>query len=118
MGDLDPSGENIFERLRDDVVAFLSDLNPDQGITFERLAITRKQAAEMNLPTAPAKTTDMRARNFDGETVQCEAIPPDVLNGIVRDAIASRIDMAIFQENLDREKQERQALLERIEGWA
>ena len=44
--------------------------------------------------------------NFDGETVQCEAIPPDVLNQIVREAVRSRLNMDAFEANLAREQQE------------
>jgi hypothetical protein len=45
-----------------------------------------------------------------GETVQCEAIPPDALNQIVRDAIVSRLDMDVFDENIAQERCERESV--------
>jgi hypothetical protein len=41
------------------------------------------------LETAPPKVTDRRA--FSGATCQAEAIPPDVLAQILRDAIEARL---------------------------
>ena len=125
LGDLDPSGEDIFSNLKEDVGAFVKQMsmedhgdgnghwrNSNATVDALRVAVTRAQADAMQLPSAPAKASDSRSKNFDGETVQCEAIPPDVLDGIVRDAITSRLDMAAFEENLARERQER----ERIEA--
>jgi hypothetical protein len=120
LGDLDPSGEDIFTNIREDVAAFVEHMTVVEETPYGRwregnavmeavrVAVTREQADAMELPTAPPKTTDSRTKNFVGETVQCEAIPPDALNGIVREAIRSRLDMAAFEENLARERQERE----------
>jgi hypothetical protein len=54
------------------------------------------------LPTAPAKETDRRS--FAGATTQVEAIPPDVLSEIIRDAIKSRLDKAVYDAILRKEK--------------
>jgi hypothetical protein len=114
LGDLDPSGEDIFCNLREDVGAFVSQMSTVDvsGATVEahRVAVTRAQADAMQLPTAPAKTTDSRSKNFEGETVQCEAIPPDVLNQLARDAILAHVDMAAFEQNLATEKLERERI--------
>jgi hypothetical protein len=117
LGDLDPSGEDIFVNIKEDVGAFvaeMADIELHHGsgraatMSAVRVAVTREQAEAMELPTAPPKATDSRTKNFVGETVQCEAIPPDTLNGIVREAIRSRLDMGAFEENLARERQERE----------
>jgi hypothetical protein len=47
-----------------------------------------EQIGAWSLPTAPPKATDRRA--FAGETLQAEAIPPDQLAAIVREAIEAR----------------------------
>lgn len=66
------------------------------------------------LATAPPKPTDRRA--FEGETVQAEAIPPDVLSRLVRDAIEARQDARIMRDLLAHEAEARAELLERFGG--
>ena len=89
IGDFDPSGVHIYQSLADDVSAFVGELGGE--VSFRRLAVTPKHIDEFVLPTAPAKATDNRS--FDGQgTVQAEAIPPDQLAHILRDALASNFD--------------------------
>jgi hypothetical protein len=133
IGDLDPSGEDMFTVIKEDVGAFVSDMAiEDHGeargrwivgnvdVEAVRVAATREQAIAMNLPTAPAKDTDSRTKNFKGlgddskGTVQCEAIPPDQLRDIVREAIEARIDRGAFEQNLAREETERQRAIDII----
>lgn len=114
LGDLDPSGEDMFTVISEDVGAFFDQMNltdigakdERRSVRFERIAVTREQAALYELPSAPKKETDSRAKKFQGETVQCEALPPDTLNAIVREAITSRLDMQAFAANADQEKRE------------
>lgn len=81
-------------------------LNAARSLEVIRLAVTPDQIAEMALPTAPPKHSDRRA--FDADyTVQCEAISPDVLTGILRTAIEARrcpdtTEAVLAQENQDR----------------
>ncbi|HRO15348.1 MAG TPA: hypothetical protein PLL33_09945, partial [Paracoccus sp. (in: a-proteobacteria)] len=114
IGDLDPSGEHLFTSLAEDVGAMCYGLDPDCAPTFTRLAVTRAQAKAMDLPSAPPKPTDRRA--FTGETVQAEAIPPDVLSALVRDAIAARQDADTLRAVLAREAEARADLMDRLEG--
>lgn len=89
LGDLDPSGVHLFSSLAEDVCAMtrqIANLEP----VFTRLAVTPEQASALGLPSAPAKPTDNR--EFSGQTVQCEAIAPDVLSNLLRDAIEARRD--------------------------
>jgi hypothetical protein len=110
LGDLDPSGEDIFTNIEEDVGAFVRQMAVDDDVEMKavRIAVTRSQALALDLPTTPPKTTDSRAKNFDGETVQCEAIPPNLLNEIVRDEIRSRLDLDIFAANLALEARDSQ----------
>ena len=89
VGDRDPSGEHIHSSLFNDVNAFA-----DGAVEMTRLAVTERQVEDMNLPTAPPKSTDKRS--FSGLTTQAEAIPPADLRRIVRLAVRSRIDHDIF----------------------
>jgi hypothetical protein len=88
IGDHDPSGVHLFRNLAEDVTALakgLAEAPDDLDIRFSRLAVTPGQITVLGLPTAPPKATDRRS--FTGETVQAEAIPPDVLADIIRNAI-------------------------------
>ena len=86
-----------------DVQAIACDLGLPADIRFSRLAVTPSQIDELRLPTAPAKPTDRRS--FTGETVQCEAIPPDVLAAIIRTAIEERFDQNAYVKVLDAERE-------------
>lgn len=114
IGDLDPSGVHLFTSLAEDVEAMVRALGGSDDLTFTRLAVTREQAADMALPTAPPKATDRRA--FSGQTVQAEAIPPDVLAGIVRGAIVERQDGGIRADTLAREASARSGLVGLLEA--
>ncbi len=113
LGDLDPSGEHLFSSLAEDVRAMAHALC-GAAPGFTRLAVTREQAAALDLPTAPPKPTDRR--RFEGDTVQCEAIAPDVLSGILRDAIEARRDPEAEAIALAREADMRAALVAKLGG--
>jgi len=111
LGDHDPSGVHMFSSLDEDINEFIDYYGGT--VEFIRLAVTPEQIDDYQLPTAPPKKTDRRS--FEGnETVQCEAIPPDVLLDIVRDAIEGWFDMDLFEEVLEEEKVVRQDVLSRL----
>lgn len=116
IGDLDPSGVHLFTALAEDVGAMCYGLDPESAPRFTRLAVTPAQAEAMDLPSAPPKATDRRA--FTGETVQAEAIPPDMLSALVRNAIEARQDGDTLRAVLDREAQARGDLVEWLERMA
>lgn len=89
LGDLDPSGVHLFSSLAEDVCAMTLHIAGVEPV-FTRLAVTPEQASRLGLPSAPPKATDKR--QFSGETVQCEAIAPDVLSDLLRHAIDARRD--------------------------
>jgi hypothetical protein len=105
--DLDPSGAHMFLAAIEDIKAFTRELGGE--VTFTRLAVTREQIAQYDLPTAPPKATDKRA--FRGRTCQAEALAPDVLAGILRHAIEQRIDHRVLDRVLKRERAERRKLV-------
>jgi hypothetical protein len=85
LGDFDPSGVNAGEC----VDRTLKEMAPDADITFERLAVTPDQIRDWRLPTRPTKKQDSRAKRFgvDVPSVELDAIHPDRLRALVRDAI-------------------------------
>jgi hypothetical protein len=99
IGDHDPSGAHLLMSLAEDVAAFADRWGGD--INFVRLAVTPDQVDALSLPTAPAKPSDNRA--FHGETCQAEAIAPDVLAAMLREAIENRIDADAYAAVLERE---------------
>jgi hypothetical protein len=112
IGDHDPSGVSMFLSFLEDVESFTRELGGQA--TFTRLAVTPAQIAEFNLPTAPPKPTDNRA--FAGQTCQAEALAPDVLANIVRDAIEACIDRRVLERVERRERRIRRALLRKLNG--
>jgi hypothetical protein len=113
VGDFDPSGESIFEAITQDAAAFVEAdrVIAPQRIEARRVALTREQVAEHELPTAPAKTTDGRSKNWRGETCQLEALPPDVLADIVNEAISDELDLDRYAGVLELERGDRAELL-------
>ncbi|MFG3506780.1 hypothetical protein ACGF5F_14840 [Streptomyces sp. NPDC047821] len=110
IGDWDPTGLHLFTALAEDVTAFAALDAPDVTVRFDRLAVTEHQIAAFHLPTAPVKASDRRS--FPGtSTTQAEALPPDALAALVRDAISNSRDTGILAEVLDREEAQRRALL-------
>lgn len=75
------------------------------SIRAERIALTWDQVDEYDLPTAPPSSKDSRSKNWPyDDTAQAEALPPDILQQIVRTAIEDHLDMDIYQEEVDREE--------------
>lgn len=112
IGDHDPSGVHVFGSLDEDVRAFAGAMGAD--VQFSRLAVLPQHIDQFNLLTAPPKPTDRRV--FSGETVQAEALPPDVLAELVKQAIVEHLDMDVYDFALRQEEVERLELLERLGG--
>ncbi|MFI1765330.1 hypothetical protein ACH41H_25170 [Streptomyces sp. NPDC020800] len=111
IGDYDQSGEHMFSSLAEDVMAFAGASGAE--VEFERVAVTDEQVAAYNLPAAPPKATDRRS--FSGTaTTQAEALPPDILAAIVREAIEAHRDPSLHERALAREDAERRAIRSRL----
>jgi hypothetical protein len=110
LGDHDPSGRdidrNIEKRLRE--------FAPDTDLTFARIAVTEEQIAEWSLPGRPTKRTDTRARDWQGDSVELDAIPPDRL----RDLVQANIEYHVDTEQLERIRTVEAAERESIRGFA
>lgn len=64
----------------------------DAFADFTRVAVTEDQIAAWDLPTRPTKQSDTRSRNFQGESVELDAIPPDRLRALAAEVIESHVD--------------------------
>jgi hypothetical protein len=120
LGDFDPSGVSIFERVRDDVTAFLEDDAPELSFEAVRVALTREQIDEHKLPTDPVKTRDSRSKTWTRERRGCgpdrthkcelEALAPDLVAELLKAAIEKRLDDDALAEAKLQEKRDRSGL--------
>jgi len=101
VGDFDKTGRDIYRVLSENVGAFVDAMGG--LVSFTRLAVTPEQAA--SLPTG-----------FDTDNVQVEAIPPDQLAQIIRDALEARIDPARFAEIEAEEEANKAQFRRRLDG--
>lgn len=106
FGDCDPSGRDIPRA----VERSLREMAPDADITFEVVAVTDQQIAELNLPTRPTKSTDSRSKNFTGESVEVDAIPPKELKRMCRNLIEQHVDDEALAKHNNVERIERETL--------
>jgi hypothetical protein len=108
FGDFDPSGLNIPEVVERDLLSFFR-----SEVEVHRMALTRPQIDERNLPPAPVKLTDSRAAGFvseHGEEVyELDAIEPLELQELIRASVDEYFDDrqavardALVAEGLDR----------------
>jgi hypothetical protein len=87
LGDWDPSGQDA----ADHIERKLREYAPDAEIHYEKLAVTKAQIVQLKLPTRPTKKSDSRAKRWLGDSVELDAIPPDYLRQLVRNAIERHI---------------------------
>lgn len=112
-GDYDPSGLSILDSLAQDVEALAAGLGKND-VEFRRVIVTPRQIEEYGLPPAPQKATDNRGEWMD-ETVQAEALPPDILAQEIRDAITAIVDEDVLAEARDLGDRERQQILDTLD---
>jgi hypothetical protein len=99
IGDFDPSGLSRMVSFAEDVAALAAGLDCDPEPEFDTILLTREQVARYQLPGAPPKPKDKRGVWLDGEqTVQVEALPPDMLAAEVRRAVTPWIDLEALIE--------------------
>jgi len=118
-GDYDPSGLSIIDALAQDVTEFVIGLG-SHAPDFRRVVVTPEQIEQYALPSAPQKATDNRGEYMD-ETVQAEALPPDILAAELRAAIEAVIDPDALDRAHRRGDAERSQILTELDdrdAWA
>ena len=111
-GDFDPSGEDI----RRDFVE-----RTDCWSTVVRVALSKEQVDQYDLPPQPGKQSDSRAAAFQkrhGQLVQVEvdALPPATLRELFSQAVGAYMDVSIFSEVSAAEDQDRITLQRALEA--
>jgi hypothetical protein len=108
LGDHDPSGGDMVRDVRDRLAMFGVD------VKVEKLALTMDQVERYNLPPNPAKMSDPRTASYVGQhgesSWEVDALPPDVLQALIRDALEGIIDGDELNAVLAREEQDMQWL--------
>jgi len=112
FGDHDPSGVDITRAVEEGIREFA----PGADVTLERIAVTEKQIEAWNLPTRPTKTSDARSKDFDGESVEVDAIPPKTLRGLIEECICRNIDGKAWTASKRRERFDRRKLASLLQG--
>lgn len=128
IGDFDPSGEGLYETLRDDVSEMVWHTAARDLLVVERMALTEEQVLEMEVETAPPKPLDSRSRGFvarhpeivrelgtENITAQLEALKPPELKELIGNALSEHIDRDAYQAVLDEEKETQRTVLEALE---
>ena len=89
FGDHDPSGVDAARAIEES----LREMAPNAEIHFERMAVTPAQIGAWRLPSRPTKAADPRSKNWTGgESVELDAIDPDILRALVRQSIQRHVD--------------------------
>lgn len=118
LTDFDPSGVSIAEKIESELQARA----PGHEVHIRRLAVDREQIDRWDLPTRPTKTSDTRARNFQRvhgtDSVELDAIPPDELRKLVKDAIDGHMDPWRLEQFRMVEQEERETLRQWFGGAA
>jgi hypothetical protein len=107
LGDRDPSGVLIDRAIERNLREFA----PDADITFKRLAVLSGQVEEWGLPSRPTKREgNSHAKGFEADSVELDAIPPEQLRALVREAIEQHIDRQALEDLRAQEERDREGL--------
>ena len=114
LGDHDPSGLDMIRDIRERLHEF--------GVFPKviHIGLTWEQIEEYNPPPNPTKITDPRSSWYIGEhgnmSWEVDALPPNVLDTLVRETIEKEIDMKLFEGMLRQEKADKKILQGYIEN--
>jgi hypothetical protein len=114
LGDHDPSGEDMVRDIGDRLTMLCSPVN------VYKVALTFDQVSEYQPPPNPTKLTDSRAAGYiakyGDECWEVDALPPDVLQELIRDAVSEHLDRDLMDEVVAREDSDKERLLGFVEG--
>jgi hypothetical protein len=115
LGDHDPSGLDMTRDLQDRLTLFGAD------VEVQRIALTMDQIDQYNPPPNPAKTTDARFEGYmaeyGDESWELDALPPDVLAGVIESNLAPYVDVDAWEQGEAEEENERERLRVIVRNW-
>lgn len=117
LGDHDPSGldmtRDIYNRLN---------LVFGVNVEVDRIALNMDQVTAFSPPPNPTKMTDSRAEGYIAEygyeSWELDALDPAALNTLIQDAIRDRLDQDLFDEQVEREEDERKEIMIVSSSWS
>ena len=116
LGDFDPSGMDMIRDIEDRIKEFATKHFEHFPLDVIPIALTKEQIRKYNPPPNPAKRTDPRANKFIQEhgvtSWEVDALPPNVLNELLEDAIKQHINVGMYKEIVSREKADKDRLEE------
>lgn len=111
LGDHDPSGIDMTRDVEDRLSMYSG-----APVEIIRLALNYEQVQQWNPPENPAKTTDARytayARRYGESSWELDAVEPRTLADLVRDLVYERRDIDLWEEAVEREEEQRRALVQ------
>ncbi len=121
LGDHDPSGVSIHESMAEDLAAFCADRDKPGIVEIRRVALTSEQITTLDITTTPdeIKPTDSRSRAFIERglepAAQLEAIPPDTLGTVARQAVERTLDLEVLADSRERERLEKAEVQDKLD---
>lgn len=90
-------------------------------LTVNRIALTMDQINQYQPPPNPAKMSDSRAHGYveeyGYESWELDALPPQVLTDLVREAVEGLIDQDAWDDEIEREQEGQRLLQQASEKW-
>lgn len=115
VGDHDPSGLDMLR----DIEERLEEFGADGMFKMVPVALTMAQIEKFKPPPNPAKISDPRAgwyiREFGDMSWELDALPPEVLEKIVKKAVLDHLDSNKFEEMLIQESTDKQKITSLLE---
>lgn len=113
FGDYDPSGEDIPRSIEENLARLGC-----EDFMVKRIALLRHQVEEWNLPPAPAKSTDSRTKNASMNVqIELDAVEPNQLQRMCREAILAEFDTNAYAELIDQEEEEREQYIIELKDY-
>ena len=107
IGDYDPAG--VLIDLQKSIMKELHN-HLGGGLALHRIAITQEQIAQYDLPTKPRKESEQRRRDIE-ETVEAEAMPVELLLGLLRQKLDAFLPDGALEKARERERRTRNVLV-------
>lgn len=116
FGDFDPSGEDMVRDLQNRIVKYG---NGERVALVHKIALTKAQIKDYDVPTTPPKKEDARTKAFvekhGSKTAELDAIDPADLQGMVEAAIKEYIDPVRWDESNDKSSNDMQQINEMVD---
>lgn len=116
LGDHDPSGKDMSRDIVDRLDLF------GVSVNFQRIALNYDQIEEYGPPPNPTKLSDSRASGYIAEygheCWELDALRPDVIDSLIREAVTNLCDLELMAEARDRETATKDTLYTVARNWS